>query len=289
MKKLARALLVLAAVAAQAAAQKKIDERLPADSDGLVRILNVSGSVEVEGWERGEIHVAGSLASNVERLDFSSEGGLATIDVVMKKGAWSAKDTDLLIRLPVGSSLDIETVSASVDVEGVRGKMRLTTVSGSIRARDGPSAFIAKSTSGSIEIESPGAGGKAQTISGGISLRGPGGDLSAESVSGAILVKGGSLDSATLTTTAGKIRFDADLAKGGRLELSSMSGSIELSLPGDIAASFDLSTFSGRIDSEFGPDAQRGEAPGRKLSFSTGKDARIRAESFSGRVSLQKR
>jgi predicted membrane protein len=71
-----------------------------------------------------------------------------------------------------------------------------------------------------------------------------------------------------------------------------MSGSIDLFLPADVAADFDVSTFSGSIRNDFGPAARRTSEyiPGKELSFTSGKGgARVVAKSFSGAVNLRKR
>ncbi len=66
---------------------------------------------------------------------------------------------------------------------------------------------------------------------------------------------------------------------------------MELRLPAATAADFDVTTFSGNISNEFGPQARRTSeyGPGKELSFSTGAGARIVAKSFSGDVRLRKR
>jgi hypothetical protein len=289
-KKIAWALLAAALLAGTAAAQKKIDESKPAQRDGLVRISNIAGSIKVIGWDRDEISLTGTLASNIERVDFSSEGGLATVDVVIRTNSWSAKSTEIELRLPAGSSLDVDSVSAGIETSGVTGKMRLSTVSGNIKAYDGPSAYIIESTSGTVELRAKGGGGRIRTISGNISVKDPGGDLRAESVSGNIAVKGGRLDGGSFETTSGRIKLDVDLGKGARLESTSMSGSIELVFPSDVSASFELSTFSGRIENGFkSADGFQADFGAKSLSFSTGKDARVTAQSFSGKLSLSQR
>jgi DUF4097 and DUF4098 domain-containing protein YvlB len=289
-KKIACAALALALLAASAAAQKRIDEKRPAEAGVLLRISNTAGSVKVSGWDRDEIGLSGVLGSNVDRVDFSSEGGLATISVVIKRNSWSSRGTDLEVSVPSGSALDVETVSADVEVKDVKGKMRLATVSGSIRATGGPAAFIATSTSGSIVIYAEGSGGRAQSISGDIGIRNPGGDVHAVTVSGDISLKGGRIDSASLETTSGRIRLDTDLTKGAQVDAKSMSGPIELTFSAEVSAAFDLSTFSGKIENGLKPDA--GESSDiliKSLSLSTGNDARVVAESFSGKLSLKRR
>ncbi len=92
-------------------------------------------------------------------------------------------------------------------------------------------------------------------------------------------------------TTSGDIRFDAGMAAGGRLDAKTVSGTVDLRLPTATAADFDVTTFSGNITNEFGPQARQSSeyGPGKELSFSTGAGARVVVKSFSGDVRLRKR
>jgi hypothetical protein len=47
------------------------------------------------------------------------------------------------------------------------------------------------------------------------------------------------------------------LAKGSRLAAKTTSGSVDLQLPADVAAEFEVSTFSGEIVNDFGPAVRR--------------------------------
>src|SRR5690606_36017566 len=48
-------------VAAPAAAQRKVAERLPAAPDGYVRVHNIAGSVKLIGWDRDSVAVTGTV------------------------------------------------------------------------------------------------------------------------------------------------------------------------------------------------------------------------------------
>jgi DUF4097 and DUF4098 domain-containing protein YvlB len=291
MKNLGYLALAMAMAATPALAQQKVDQKRPATRDGVVQISNVAGSVRVTGWDREEVAVTGTLGRGTERLEFSGSGGKTVVKVVLPRASHHVDGSDLEIQLPSGSQLEVETVSAKIAVQNVTGKSRLESVSGSITVTGEPSRFDARSVSGEIEISAANAPGRARTVSGTVTLKGVGGTVEASSVSGSLRVTGGEVTSVELETTSGKISFDAALAKDARLEVKSVSGAVEITLPADVAAEFDVTTFSGEISNDFGPAARRTSeyGPGKELSFSTGGAARVVAKSFSGSVHLRKR
>ena len=72
--------------------------------------------------------------------------------------------------------------------------------------------------------------------------------------------------------------------------IESMSGSVTLLVPASVSADFDISTFSGSIDNDIGPSAERTSkfTPEKELSFSTGGGgATISIESFSGSIKIK--
>ncbi len=283
--------LVTVLAALPAMAQEKVDQRRPASRDGVVEISNISGSVTVNGWDRDEVAVTGTLGRGTERLDFSGSNGRTTIKVVLPHFSHHVDGSDLEVRVPAGSQLDVKTVSASIGVDKVSGKVHLESVSGPIDLAGGAGNFDAKTVSGEVRISGAGAAGRAKSVSGRITLRGVAGAVEASSVSGELKVTGGEVTSVELETTSGEIAFDAALARDARLEAKSVSGAIDLTLPADVAADFDVTSFSGEISNDFGPPARRASehGPGRELSFSTGGAARVVAKSFSGSVHLRKK
>ena len=57
-----------------------VNRTVPADAAGEVEISNVSGTIDVRGWDRSEVQVTGELGDDVERLDVESSGGLRPND-----------------------------------------------------------------------------------------------------------------------------------------------------------------------------------------------------------------
>ncbi|MFH1177499.1 MAG: DUF4097 family beta strand repeat-containing protein, partial [Acidobacteriota bacterium] len=113
----------------------------------------------------------------------------------------------------------------------------------------------------------------------------------AASVCGEVVVVGGAIPRGDLGTTSGGIRFAAALAPGARIEATSTSGEVELILPEDVSADFEVSTFSGDIRNDFGPQAKRTShyTSEKELTFTIGSGAaRVTATSFSGDVYLRR-
>ena len=283
--------LAAAAAAFPAVAQQRVDEKRPAAKDGVVEVHNVAGSVTVTGWDQDQVAVARTLGKGAERLEFTGSGSRTVVRVVLPHSAHHVDGSDIEIMVPAGSGLEVNTVSADIKVGKVRGEVNLESVSGEVTVAGEPKEFSARTVSGDIEITAATAPGRAKSVSGAITLSGVTGSVEATSVSGTISVKGDAVSRIDLETTSGDIRFDAGLAKDGRLQAKTVSGSVELTLPAATVADFDVTTFSGDVTDDFGPAAKRTSeyGPGKELTFSTGAGGRIVAKSFSGNVHLRKK
>jgi DUF4097 and DUF4098 domain-containing protein YvlB len=292
MRRIGMLTAVLALAAWPAVAQQPVNETRPAVTNGTVEVVNVSGSVRITGWDKAEVQVTGTLGKGAERLELSGGGSRTLVKVVLPQFAHHVDGSDLEIKVPAGSSLEVETVSADIAVDRVTGTVTSQSVSGDTTVAGSPRGFDVKTVSGTIGITAANAPGRTSSVSGGVTLHGVAGDVEARSVSGNVVVKGGEATRVELQTTSGDIRFEASLAKDGRLDAKSVSGTVELVLPEGTAADFDVSTFSGDITNDLGPEGRRTSkyAPGRQLTFSTGGGgARIEAKSFSGSILLRKR
>ena len=285
--------LTALALAVPAGAKQTVNETPPAAAAGLVAVENVSGSIKVTGWDRNEVAITGTLGDQVEKLDVQTSGDRMTIEVRLPSGSNRGGnrdlDANLEIRVPRASRLQVETVSAGIEVGDVGGSQELESVSGSVTVQGTTSQLSVQTVSGSIKLSGQAAEVRAESVSGSLELAGVGESLNAETVSGSLTASAGSLSRAQLSSVSGRVSFTGDLANGGRLEAESHSGSVELRLPASIAADFEVETFSGDISNDFGPPAERKGSfgPGKNLRFSTGSAARISVETFSGSVKLK--
>ncbi len=287
------AFLLAAGLASTAAAQTEVERTVPASPNGTVKIENISGSVVVTGWDRDEVEVTGTLGREVEELEVDSGGGDVEIRVELpNRSRGGHTSAHLEVRVPRGSDLEIETVSAEITTEGVDGELSTESVSGSVSVDGRPRSVDVETVSGNVEIEAEAAEISVESVSGRVEVRGAAGRLDVESVSGRVEVTGDDLDQIDIESVSGSVNVDVSLAIGGDLDLSSHSGTVELSIPASTSARFEVTTFSGRIENELGPPARKVSryTPQKELEFTLGGgDGRINIESFSANVKLRAR
>jgi len=283
--------IVLGLLLAAPIMAEEVDRTLDAASDGRVHISNIAGSVTVNGWSRDQVEVTGELGRNVEELIFERDGDKITIKVKVPKKSGRGIESDLYVQLPQGSSIDVSTVSADIDVKQVMGEQSLGTVSGDINTESAKSDISAEAVSGDIEIsgQDSATNARANTVSGDVVLTGVAGVADTESVSGDVTVVDGSFERIDVNTVNGDILFRSALQAGGKLTAETVNGSVDLEFSGDVSGRFDIDTFNGDIDNCFGPKPERTSkyTPGLELSFQDGDgDARVNISTLNGDVSI---
>lgn len=273
MKKIVVALLCSAGLALTAAAQQSVDETHTVSADATITVNSISGSIKVVGSDRADVRITGTLGRGIEKLEVTGSGSRLEIRVVYPHNCDNCGDANLELSVPAGSRPEVETVSADIDIAGVKGDARVESVSGDVTVE----------TAGSISV---------QTVSGRLRVQGAGTRVDANTVSGDLELNLKSLAHGNLGTVSGDVRVDTDLAPSGWFKAESVSGSVELRLPASASADFDVKSFSGSIRNDFGPAASRIDeyGPGRGLRFLIGDgSARIYLESFSGDVRIIKK
>src|SRR5215813_5386348 len=244
-------LILLAGTAASAADDKTFDRQVPAQPNGVVEISNVSGSIEVSGWDRAEVSVHAELTGGVEGVEVSSE---------------------------VGSS-------------GVLGVQRVNSVSGNITTEIAGADVELKTVSGSVQVKGHGQAARLQasTVSGDVHLEHIGGDIEAGTVNGELITSLDGARSVRARTTSGDLRFEGTLAHGATLEASSVSGSLTVRAGADGGFAYEVSSFSGDISDCFNasPEHTSKYGPGTRLTGSRGEGmGHVRLRTMSGDVQL---
>jgi len=283
--------IVLGILLAAPATAEEVNRTLDAASNGRVHISNIAGEVTVNGWSRDQVEVTGELGRNVEELIFERDGNKVIIKVKVPKNGGRGIDSDLHIQVPQGSSLDVSTVSADIDVKKVRGEQMLETVSGDVDTEGGESDVSAEAVSGDVTVngQNKEANTRANTVSGDVILVRVAGTADAQSVSGDVTVTEGSFDRVDMNTVNGDILFRAGLRDGGKLVTETVNGSVDIEFDGAVSGRFDIDTFNGDIDNCFGPKPERTSkyTPGLELSFQEGDgDARVKVSTLNGDVSI---
>jgi DUF4097 and DUF4098 domain-containing protein YvlB len=283
--------LALLLIGTAAHAGTPISERAAADPTGQVEVSNTAGSVVVTAWPRNEVEVTGTLGAGVERLEFSSVGKLTRVKVILPKQSRRVEGTDLVLKVPAGSSLSVNTVSADIRAQGVRGSQRLLSVSGDVETEAAAEDVECKTVSGDVTVVGSGQRSllTVTTVSGDATVTGMAGEVNGNTVSGNFTIKMGDASRSRLRSTSGDLGLKGRLAQDARLDFESISGDVQLDLKGPVAAEFDVSSFNGQIRNCFGPKAVRTSeyTPGSELRFREGQgSARVRIKTLNGDISV---
>lgn len=283
--------IVLSTVLAMPAMAEEVNRTLDAASDGEVHISNISGSITINGWTRDQVEVTGQLGRNVEELIFERDGDRVTIKVKVPKKSGRGIESDLHIQVPQGSSIDVGTVSADIDVTDILGEQQLNTVSGDINTEAVASDISLEAVSGDIAVEGQqkAAETDARSVSGDVTLFRLSGSIEAESVSGDVIVDEGEFDRASMNTVNGDILFQAGLRDGAKLQAETVNGGVDIDLTGDVQGRFEVNTFNGDIENCFGPKPSRTSkyTPGWEWSHEDTKGSvRVSVSTLNGDVDI---
>ena len=285
--------LLLAIALPVAALAGPVDRTVKADANGEVEISNVSGTIDVRGWDRNEVQVTGHLGEDVERLDVETSGGHTLVKVVLPRGRNSDGEAVLEIRVPKMSSVEVSAVSADVSSKGVLGTQRLKSVSGEVTADiAGPDSEV-RSVSGDVTVR---GNGKVSTlrlssVSGSIDLMNAAGKLDLVTVSGDARVTMGETSEVRARTTSGNFNLTAKLAGAGRVDSESVSGEITLNVSAPGGISTEIESFSGDIHgclAQGKVERVSKYGPGSRLYIRGVEDggARVRAKTLSGDIEI---
>jgi len=275
------------AVSPTANAQGRLERGLPFNSDGSVRIYNNVGSVRVIGWNRDSIAVRGTLGKG-NQLHFG--GGKSGAKMFVEgNDERNPAPASIEVMVPFKSKVWVKTASADIDVSGVTGSLDLYVVGGRITVTGNPEDVNAESIDGSIKVIGRPGWIRAKSASGDVSLDGSSSDATLSTVSGKIDADGTGYEKAKFETITGSIRFAGSLRRGGLVTFESHSGSIEVGIPADGGADFDILSIAGGITNKLTSARPVKGRYGRGSELSTssgGGGTRVSIRSFKGPVTL---
>jgi hypothetical protein len=286
--------LAAAVLAAPSFAATPINQTRPLAADGRVSISNVSGRIEVRTWDKPEVRITGSLGKGVEKLLIEGDSRSLTIEVKYPegRGGWGWGDshrvepTVLEVMLPRRAEVEVEAVSANVDVDGVRGRrLEVDNVSGDVDvtgSAPGEAAF--ENVSGDLDLWLDTDELSIESVSGDVNAHGAiTGEVTMESVSGQLELAARRVRRLKVSTVSGDADLRLGLVAGGRIDAESLSGNVSLAVPAGTGAQLSLESFSGDIRSSVGHVHEEEHGPGSTLDAKLGDgDGRIHLESFSG-------
>lgn len=102
--------------------QKRYSRSFPASSNVRLSLMNRSGTVTVEGWDRNEVNVSAFLEAPAATITPTVSGGTIYFNVVKDNhGRNDVGNVNFTIRVPFLCSVDIETLMGNLTVSNVRG------------------------------------------------------------------------------------------------------------------------------------------------------------------------
>jgi len=273
----------------------RFEKTLPADPKGAVIVKNVAGEVRIVGSNRNEIEVQANYEEGVERIDFVRDGARTRIEVVLPKRNDKRRhhrngDAYLEIRVPQGSELEVQTVSAEIEVRDVQGRQRLRSVSGNVETDLEQSELQLETVSGDVLIRGNGkpTNLRARTVSGNLTLDRGAGQVDATTTSGDLILEVEPAKDVRVRTTSGNLRLSGDLTTDGEVEADTVSGELSVRLK-SAGFRYDVSTFSGDIETCMGKKPERASeyGPGMLLNgvYGNGKGD-VRLKTMSGDVEI---
>lgn len=273
-----------------------INETRPLDPRGRISIDNLKGRIQVRAWDRNEVRVTGTLGDGVEKLVVDGDRDDLEVRVEYPKhmDGWRndrTGPTDLVLQVPLRASLDIESVSADIDVDGIAPEdLDVDTVSGNVVIAAAPGSASIDSVSGDLTLTLNSRDAKSESVSGDIVLKGRlDGEVHAETVSGDITIdsRGERLRRLYTGTVSGDADVRVGLADGGDIKSETVSGEIRLRLPKALSARVSGESFSGDLDAPGAKVHTEEFGPGKTIETRYGSGAgEIRMESFSGDATL---
>jgi DUF4097 and DUF4098 domain-containing protein YvlB len=271
-------------------AGRTIQEHRAAEPQGEVEIVNLSGTVEVQGWDRNEVEVDGTAGDDVERVDVSSAANRTSIHVVSRSArSWGTDgEARLIVHVPAKSAVMATLVSANFKVSGLLGNLKLQTVSGRVSG-EVSGDVCATTVSGEVQLTARAAKAiEVKTISGDIHLTGGGGQVDITSVSGSAGIELSDVTRGRFKSVSGDLTAALTLMPEGQIDSESVSGNVNLKFAGTPNAEFDVQSFSGDIKNCFGPKPMESRyGPGSRLQFKNGEGhAHVRVNTKSGDVEL---
>ncbi|KLD62572.1 DUF4097 family beta strand repeat-containing protein [Dyella japonica] len=290
--------LLLSLSIGQALADTPINLSHDALPNAHVSISNVKGAVTVSAWDRNQVQVTGRLGDGAKPLAIEGSNSNLSIKVESqgKSGlfSWGSDSsmgaTTLDVRVPKGASLDVDVVSAPMNIDGIDGgSIKVNTVSGKARINARSPSVEADAVSGSLELAGSAEKVALQTVSGDILAPNVGAEANLQTVSGRIHVSGGPWRRLNLSTVSGDVQLAGGVAPNGSYDVDSMSGDVQIQVPSNLSAIIKASTFSGDLRSDFGTVKKPEHGPGSELEATAGAGgAKMNVETFSGDLRIRR-
>lgn len=270
---------------------ERVDARTQAAPDGVVEIDGAGGTLKIIGWNKPEVWVTGTLGDGAEGLQLGGSSRRVRIDIETEGNPHSVQ-SNLEIHVPAGARVEVDAMSADIDVLDVTGTVTADTVAGSISVTGSAREVTLESVNGSVDVACACTRAQVESVNGSVTVKGAKGEVEASTVNGTLMVTGTSFERARLETVNGRITFEGALQRNATLDVESVGGSVDLRLPANTDAQFSVRTSSGSIRNDWGAAPRKTSrfTQAEELTFTAGAGgATVTIQTLSGDVIVAKR
>ncbi len=110
----------LSVCASESFAQKRFSRVYPAGQDIRLVLINKTGTVTVEGWNRQEVSINAAMEAPAATIAPQSLSGVIDINLLRDNQGRDTGNVNFLIKVPFNSKVDIETRIGNLQVSNVR-------------------------------------------------------------------------------------------------------------------------------------------------------------------------
>lgn len=110
----------LFAVSSVANAQKRFSRTYPAGQDVRLQLINKTGTVTVEGWNRQEVAISASMEAPAATVAPQSLSDTIVINLLKDNQGRDTGNVNFVVRVPYNTKVDIETRIGNLQVSNVR-------------------------------------------------------------------------------------------------------------------------------------------------------------------------
>jgi hypothetical protein len=236
-----------------------------------IEVRNAAGLVSVTAVEG-----AADIQVQVEALDEAAEQWLDRVEIDVREAEPDAGDSPLRLRVavperrlfrspsfavrittPAGTAARIAVASAHTQLTGHFGRLELTGASADLDAEHGTDVHL-RTASGVARIGTVDGQASLSSASGDVHVGRADGPLQIRTASGKAAIDTCS-GTVTVHTASGDVRVGA--AAGGAVEVKTASGDITVGVVPGLRVWLDLSSVSGRMDSQLPDDRPEGDGP----------------------------
>jgi hypothetical protein len=266
-----------------------VDTTVTIERGGTLSVSVYSGRVNVTGGSGSQVQIRGTT----ERTDLEVRARPTSVTIGTDPEGPHRGRVELDIVVPIGTRVVLDGFSAPFSIKGVKGEVKIESLSGSAVVNDAVGKVNVETVSGNIDIDRVDGDVTAEAVSGRVGITNVKGDIDTETVSGRIGMTSVQSNTVRAESVSGSLSYDGTFDETGSYTFKTHSGRLTLGIPANAGANVSLETFSGTVDSDFPvtmlSSRNRGDEGDNRFEFKVGNGkARVVAETFSGSIRIMR-